>query len=271
MSAPLGTMPRPEPGRGAEVLVGAVDIYSNHAMIFVGAAAFPEVEQGDSAASADDRHVVVRTRGQVALTRVSIWSLAMPYVGAVVFDGELDLTDHTLWVGDAERLTSYTTRLIGSTGPQRVVVCVDDPGHASRIHVGLGLGTEVTTLTSVAGHPLPDVLTASAADLYGVNGLGLLLDDHDSPLARLAGAVRFVARPPTDEREWPDPYQVMRIAEWLRRLGPDVSFEKARTLSEKIAVRLRASRGAVGDGIPDEVALAIASDVLDRIHRIPTG
>jgi hypothetical protein len=87
----------------------------------------------------------------------------MPHLGAVVFDGELDLMDHTLWVGDIERLTSYTTKLVDSTGVQRVVVCVDQPGRASRIHVGLNLD-EVTALVPVPGHPLPEVLPADPAD-----------------------------------------------------------------------------------------------------------
>ncbi|MBF9131243.1 hypothetical protein I0C86_20085 [Plantactinospora sp. S1510] len=134
------------------MLVGAVDIYTNHAVVVLGATAFPEVEHDDSAATADDRHVVVRTRGQAAPTRVSIWSRDMPYLGPVVFDGELDLMDHTLWVGDIERLTSYTTKVLDSPGVQRVVVRVDDPGHASLIHVGLDLDTEVTTLRPVPGH-----------------------------------------------------------------------------------------------------------------------
>lgn len=138
------------------MLVGAVDIYTNHAVVVIGATAFPEVEHDDSAATADDRHVVVRTRGQAAPIRVSIWSRVMPYLGAVVFDGELDLMDDTLWVGDIERLTSYTTKLLDSAGVQRVVVCVDDPGHASLIHVGLGLGTEVTTLAPVPGYRMSD-------------------------------------------------------------------------------------------------------------------
>lgn len=56
------------------MLVGAVDIYTNHALVVIGATAFPEVEHDDSAATADDRHVVVRTRGPVSPTRVSIWS-----------------------------------------------------------------------------------------------------------------------------------------------------------------------------------------------------
>ncbi|MBE1491534.1 hypothetical protein [Plantactinospora soyae] len=145
------------------MLVGAVDIYTNHALVVIGATAFPEVEHDDSAATADDRHVVVRTRGPVSPTRVSIWSRDMPYLGAVVFDGELDLMDHTLWVGDIERLTSYTTELVDSTGVQRVVVCVDHPGQASRIHVGLNLD-EVPALVPVPGHPLPEVLPSDPAD-----------------------------------------------------------------------------------------------------------
>ncbi|MEU8299733.1 hypothetical protein AB0C04_20970 [Micromonospora sp. NPDC048909] len=109
------------------MLTGAVEIYGNHAVLLVGSTAWPEVDWSDGPVGADRRHVAIRTRGQIAHTRVSIWQDAMPLVGHLVFDGELDLDDYTIFVGDIERLGRWTQR-IGQTGVQRVVVRVDDPG-----------------------------------------------------------------------------------------------------------------------------------------------
>jgi hypothetical protein len=124
------------------VLVGAVDVYANHALIFIGSADPPELDWDDAPASADGKHIAVRTRGQVRLTRVSIWNGAMPLIGGIVFDGVLDVLEHQVCVADLENITRWIIRL-GKSGPQRVVVCADDPGYASRVHVGFGLGDQV--------------------------------------------------------------------------------------------------------------------------------
>jgi hypothetical protein len=129
------------------VLVGAVDIYANHPLVFIGSADPPGPDWDDAPAAADGKHIAVRTRGQVMLTRVSIWNGAMPVIGGIVFDGVLDVLEHQVCVADLENLTRWVIRL-GKSGPQRVVVCADDPGYASRVHVGFGLGDQVCTLTT---------------------------------------------------------------------------------------------------------------------------
>ena len=114
------------------MLTGAIEVYANHAVVIVGSTAWPEVDFGGGSAGADDRHVAIRTRGQAAHTRVSIWQNTMPLVGHLVFDGELDLDDYTICVGDIERIGRWTQR-IDQTGVQQVIVRVDDPGNASRV------------------------------------------------------------------------------------------------------------------------------------------
>jgi hypothetical protein len=78
------------------VLVGAVDIYANHALVFIGSTDPPgqdwaELDWDDAPAAADGKHIAVRTRGQIGLTRVSIWNGAMPVIGGIVFNGVLDV------------------------------------------------------------------------------------------------------------------------------------------------------------------------------------
>lgn len=59
------------------------------------------------------------------------------------------------------------------------------------------------------------------------------------------------------------------VAEWLRGLGSSVPFAQAEALGEEIADRMKAGYGSSGatatDSIPDDVPLAIATHVLDRI------
>jgi hypothetical protein len=249
------------------VLVGAVDIYANHPLILIGSADPPELDLDDAPASASGKHIAVRTRGQVKLTRVSIWNGAMPVIGGIVFDGVLEVLEHQVCVADLENITRWIKRLEKS-GLQRVVVCVDDPGYASRVHVGFGLGDHVCALTAVAGHPLPAVRTASDGDLSRPAELGLILDGHDSAVARLAAAMKLLAVPIGD-KPWPYPYDIRLLVEWLRGLESSVSFAHAQALGEEIADRMKAGYGSSGvtdmDGIPDNVPLAIATHVLDRI------
>jgi hypothetical protein len=249
------------------MLVGAVDLYANHPRVLIGSADPPELDWDDAPASSDGKHIAVRTRGQVRLTRVSIWDGAMPLIGEIVFDGVLEVLEHQVCVADLENLTRWIIRL-GRSGPQRVVVCADDPGYASRVQVGFGLGDQVCALTTVAGHPLPAVRTASDGDLSRPAELGLLLDGHDSPLALLAAAIKLLAVPVGDQ-PWPYRYEIRLLVEWLRGLSSSVSLAQAQALGEELADRIQAGYGSGGatstDSVPDDVPLAIATHVLDRI------
>ena len=178
------------------MLTGAIEVYANHAVVIVGSTAWPEVDFGGGSAGADDRHVAIRTRSQAAHTRVSIWQNTMPLVGHLVFDGELDLDDYTICVGDIERIGRWTQR-IDQTGVQRVIVRVDDPGNASRVNVGLGISEDagVQVLPMNEGPALFKVLTSERESIAPSNALGLVLDGHDSPHARLSAAIMLLSGP----------------------------------------------------------------------------
>lgn len=250
------------------MLVGAVDIYANHAVVFIGSTDPPELEWDDAPACGDGKHIVVQTRGQTALTRVSVWSRAMPLIGDIVFDGVLNVEESRVCVADLENLTRWITRLV-RPGPQRVVVCADDPGRASRVHVGFGLGDQVLELTSVARHPLPPIIAASDSALSRPTELGLILDGHDSPLARLAAAIKVLAAP-IEDGPWPRPYYVCLVAEWLRGLASHISLAQAEAIGHEIADRLMAANATATDGFQEEAAWALATHIME-ILASPEG
>jgi hypothetical protein len=163
-------------------------------VLIVGSTARPELDWGDGPAGADERHVAIKTRGQVAHTRVSFWSGSMPMLGELVFDGDLDLQDHTICVSDIERLRRWTQR-IGRTGPQRVIVRVDDPGRASRVYVGLDISTdaEVRPLPADGRPVLFNILTSEQDGMELLTEGGLALDGHDSPHTRLTTAIGMLS------------------------------------------------------------------------------
>ncbi|MER7335477.1 MULTISPECIES: hypothetical protein [unclassified Micromonospora] len=205
---------------------------------------------------------------------MSIWNGAMPLIGESVFDGVLNLVDHQVCVADLENLTRWVTKLVGS-GPQRVVVCADDPGYASRVHVGFGLGGQARALTTVTGHPLPPVLTAPGVDVSRPDELGLILDGHDSPLARLAAAVKLLAVP-LPGKPWPYRYEISLVVEWLRGLASSATFAQADALGEVIVDQMKARYGSSGaataEMAPEDVPLAIATNVLRQLAtQCPTG
>ncbi|MFU8849394.1 hypothetical protein ACNAW0_00135 [Micromonospora sp. SL1-18] len=255
------------------MLTGAVEVYANHAVLIVGSTAWPELDWDDSPASADGRHVAIQTRGQIDHTRVSFWSGTMPVLGEIVFDGDLDLDDYTICVGDIERLRRWTQR-IGRTGPQRVIVRVDDPGHASRIHVGLDISADaqVLPLPSAGGPVLFHVLTSEQNGMALPNERGLALDGHDSPHARLAAAISLLSGPDSS-KPWRDRYEATLIAEWLRWLSINLDYAEAEELGEQLRHLVHAARtaGPDSDGtISHQDAAQIARMILDAVmHEAP--
>jgi hypothetical protein len=248
------------------MLTGAVEVYANHAVLIVGSTAWPEVLWDDQPATADGRHVAILTRGQVAHTRVSFWSRTMPRIGEVIFDGDLDLDDYTICVGDIERLGRWTQR-IERTGSQRVVVRVDDPGHASRVHVGLGIGDHVRAVPSRGGFALFDVVTSDPDDVSEPAERGLALDGHDSPHARLSAAIRLLSSP-DPAKPWRESYEVDLIVEWLRWLGIELTHAKAAELGTELTRLVHAARSARPDrsnDISPETAARIAAALLGAI------
>jgi hypothetical protein len=304
------------------VLVGAADIFANHPFLVIGSAGTPDLEEVDwddeSPAWTNGEHLLVGTFGRAGLVRVTIWESAMPLIGEVVFDGQLEVAGSQLSIGDLEELTRLTMQ-VGESGPQRIVVCADDPGYASRVSIGFDLGEQVATLTSVAGHPLPPVLLSARGELSWSEEFGLILDGHDAPRARLAAAIKLMPVPGpaaepaedemadedeiADEEEFADDavtagatdqgttagdgheiaaegeevaeedeevdedtsVDVSRLVEWLRGLGGGIRLADAEACGEMIADRMRVA-GTEGAGLPDDVALAIATDVLERLE-----
>ncbi|MFG2039102.1 hypothetical protein [Dactylosporangium sp. NPDC048998] len=251
-------------------MTGAVEVYANHAVLILGSTGWPELDWDDSPASADGRHVAIQTRGQIGHIRVSFWSGTMPLPGEIVFDGDLDLDDARICVGDIEGLRRWTQR-VGRTGSQRVIVQVDDPGHASRIHVGLDLSPDarVLPLPSTGGPALFSVLTSEHDGMALPNERGLALDGHDSPHSRLAAAISLLSSP-DPAKPWQDKYEATLIAEWLRWLSISLSYPEAEGLGEQLRRLVHAARSAEsgrGGGIAHEDAGDIARTILDAVTR----
>lgn len=225
------------------MLTGAVEVYANHDLLVVGSISWPELNWGDGPADADGRHVVVKTRGQTGHTRVSFWSGSMPLHGALVFDGNLALEDYQIFVGDVERLRRWTQR-ISRTGPQRVIIRVDDPGYASRVDVGLDISAHAQVMPLPGTGPaLFDVLTSDRDGLHPANQRGLALDGHDAPHRRLAAAIRLLSdRSLIETRQ--NGYEAGIIAEWFRWLSMDLDRASASALGEQLRRLVIAARTA---------------------------
>ncbi|HEY0533459.1 MAG TPA: hypothetical protein VGD29_17860 [Actinoplanes sp.] len=252
------------------MMVGAVDVFADKPYLLIGSEVPQEFlddpegdgEDADAAVFTGPGHIIVRSIGRAGLVRATVWESAMPLVGQVVFDDDFDLTDGELMIGDLEQ-TSVLVMDLAEAGPQRVVVCVDDPGFASRVHIGFDVSDRTVPLPTVAGHTLPPVLvSADGGDLSEADLFGLLLDGHDAPLARLAAAVKALPVPGYGE----DPPDLDKIVHWLRGLGGHVTLTEARACGEQIADRMRAAGDFTGATLADQLALEIAIDTLERLH-----
>jgi hypothetical protein len=217
--------------------IGAMELLASHPAVYIGTADRPEVDCGERPVAADLAHVVVRTTGLGAATRVTLWDRAMPAEGEALFDGELALPDGRIVVMDLERLTVFGKQ-VGRPGRHRVVVRADDPGQASRVWVGIDLGPHRTALTGSPSYPLAPAILETDAPLDPADELGLILDEHDAPLARLAAAITVLRRQPSA----PSVFDINAVGQWLRWLGPDVTRERAVALAQDMAQQLWASR-----------------------------
>jgi hypothetical protein len=270
------------------VLTGAVEVYANHAWVIIGSTDWPELGGWAAAlpVNADAHHVAIKSRGQVAHTRVSFWSGAMPLHGRVVFDGELDLNDYTICGGDLERNSRWLMRTRGhgpvgrlpppgsseaaGTGPQRVIVRVDDPGHASRVQVGLDIGSDprLHSLPSAGEPRLFDVLVARERDMSLPSERALALDGHDSPHARLTAAIHLLSGP-DPSKSWQEGYESNLIAEWLRWLAIDLDFPAAEELGRQLRDLVRSSRSGHDGTVSQQDAAEIAITILNSITHHP--
>jgi hypothetical protein len=252
------------------MMVGAVNVFADKPYLLIGGAVpqeFLDDPEGDGA-DADaaiftgQGHIIVRSIGRAGLVRAAVWESAMPLVGEIVFDDEFDPLNGELQIGDLDQ-TSALVMDLGEAGPQRVVVCVDEPGYASRVHIGFDVGDERVSLPTVAGHPLPPVLvSADGGELTPDEQFGLLLDGHDAPLARLAAAIKVLPVPGYGDV----PPHLAKTVLWLRGLGGDVRLAEAQACGEQIADRMRAAGDFAGATLADQLALEIATDALERLH-----
>jgi hypothetical protein len=250
------------------MMVGAVHVFADKPYLVIGGDVPQEFiedpegdgEDEDAAVFTGPGHVIVRSIGRAGLVRVTVWESAMPLVGKVVFDGDFDLPDGELIIGDLDE-SSVLSMDLAEGGTQRIVVCVDDPGYASRINIGFDVGDEVATLPTVAGHPLPPVLVSPEAELTSAEEFGLILDGHDAPLARLAAAIKVLPVPGYGDL----PPDMAKVIQWLRGLGGNVSYSDAQSCGEQIADRMRAAGDYAGAPIADQLALEIAVDALERL------
>lgn len=251
------------------MMVGAVDVFADKPYLLIGSDVPQEFlddpegsgEDADAAVFTGPGHIIVRSIGRAGLVRATVWESAMPLVGQIVFDDEFDLTDGELTISDLEQ-TSALVMDLAEAGPQRVVVCVDDPGYASRVHIGFDVGDRTIALPTVIGHPLPPVLVSADGELSAAELFGLLLDGHDAPLARLAAAIR--SQPVPGYGDTPPDHD--KIVHWLRGLGGSVTLGDAQACGEQIADRMRAAGDFVGATLADQLALEIATDALERLH-----
>ncbi|MFD0328251.1 hypothetical protein ACFQZC_08530 [Streptacidiphilus monticola] len=207
--------------------------------------------------AASGSHVQIAARAQVGPVRVRLWSKVGPGEGATVFDGVLSLEDGAIGAGDILGTAAYVQR-IGTPGPHRVLISVDDPGKASRIDVMLDLGEDATDLTAIEGNPLPGVIGSSGSRLGKADELGLILSAHDLPTSRLAAAIKVVWSAPAevkpDRTEAIMVFRISVIVQWMRWLSPGLSMERCEQLGEFIAENLRGSIPANLDAHCVEIA-----------------
>jgi hypothetical protein len=250
------------------MMVGAVHVFADKPFLVIGGDVpqdFIDDPDGDgadkdAAVFTGPGHVIVRSIGKAGLVRATVWESAMPMIGEVVYDGEFELPDGELIIGDLEE-TSVLTMDLAEAGTLRIVVCVDDPGYASRVSIGFDVGDQRAALPTVAGHPLPPVLISPEAELTSAEEFGLILDGHDAPLARLAAAIKVQPVPGYGDL----PPDLARVVQWLRGLGGNVRYADALECGEQIADRMRAAGDYVGAPIADQLALEIAIDALERL------
>ncbi|WP_328414506.1 hypothetical protein OG470_20340 [Micromonospora sp. NBC_00389] len=240
--------------------IGSADVYANHPIIVVGSAGNVDdrLALNGADAAASGAHVLIATRGQAALVRVSLWKGVGPRTGKIVFDDDLILADQAIAVFDVEGLTRFSST-VGIRGRHRVAISVDDPGFASRVDVIVDAGQGAHALTAVAGLGLFEVCGAVGGELEPSDELALILSGHDSPMNRLAAAIKLIGESPAP-RPAIRSFWIRMVVEWIRWLSPGLSLTDSRMLGAMIEERLQRE---VLDSI-DAVAVELASEILRR-------
>jgi hypothetical protein len=142
---------------------------------------------------------------------------------------------------------------VGAWGDHRITVRVDDEGEASRVMVIRDCADGKGPLTSVRGHELPLMTMPDGEVLTPVAELGLILETHDLPLARLAAAVKMLLT-----RDDLSKNSIRMIVEWLRWLHPTARMADCQALGDRLSADLAHSPALEVDGR----SLALARDIL---------
>ena len=243
--------------------IGAVQMYLGYGHIFLGATSGRDmaVFDGDGPITATDRHVRVAARPQVGLVRVRLWQGAGPRVGRLVFDGVLDLPDARFCVEEATGLSRFVTK-VSSVEP-RVLVAVDDPGHASRIDVVLEpefVPRSAQVWTS-GDPPFPKLTVAPTAPRHRADVFADALNGHDFPRRRLAAALTVMG----EERRVRGSEQIVAffindIVEWLRWLHERITWDMCRASGRMLTEQL-------GRRPPEDLADDVLLDLQRRLGQ----
>lgn len=228
------------------MLIGHVEVFSQHAAVFIGKDTEPSVAVTDGftngkPAEWDDSYLLIKNRGSEGLTSVYLWSFAMPAVGEVVFDGTLHVPDGKIRVFDLMTMNILTRKLWGMD--PHLLVRVDEPGEAARVDVGIDLGRDLFALRTAPGHSLPPLI--SSAEYLGkpANEFTEILADRDAPVSRLAAAILLLVEKVEPERI---EFRVSDLQEWFRQLSRSLPYQDAGALAAGIGEQVRDFRLAGG-------------------------
>ncbi|GAA2364030.1 hypothetical protein [Dactylosporangium salmoneum] len=239
--------------------IGAVQLYLGPGHLFLGAtnAVDLSVFDGDGAVTATEHHVRIAARPQVGPVRVRLWQGAGPRVGRLVFDGVLKLPDAKFCVEEGGGASRYVIKVSGY-GP-RVLVAVDDPGHASRVDVVLEpeFVPRSAQVWPAGEPPFPKLTVSPTAPRHRADAVADALAGHDFPRKRLAAALLVVAEERRQRNsEQSVAFYVNDIVEWLRWLNDRLTYEMCRDTGRRLM-------GQLGLRSPD----LLAEDVLTDLER----
>jgi len=244
------------------VLIGHVEVFSQHAAVFIGKDTEPSVEVADGftngkPAEWDGSYLLVKSRGSEGLTSVYLWTHAMPAVGDVVFDGALHFPDGRIRVFDLMTMNILTRKLWGKD--PHLLVRVDEPGKAARVDIGVDLGRELFALRTAPGHPLPPLISSAAYLEKPANEFEEILADRDAPVSRLAAAILLLVEKVEPERI---EFRVSDLQEWFRQLSRSLPYQDAGALAASIGDKVRDFRlpaGGQDAAAAEEFAVGLAT------------
>lgn len=248
--------------------IGATQVLLNHPVVIVGATGFAEdlitvPLDEPPGPSASHRHLAVPARAQVAPVFVNIWRGPHPAIGFVAFDGSVDLADGALAIFDVDALSRFT-RKIGPSGIYRLMIRVDDPSRASRVDLVIDRGNNEASISRLREYSLPSVQGVSEP-LTPAAVLGLILADHDLPVARLANALDLVVGESFCDASSRAPIlrsaRVRNIIDWLKLLSPYASPEHYRELGISLEEKIARLESPDDEGFAVSTAVAIIQSI----------